>query len=161
MTNPAGLFAVRLESGSVETSGEIYAKGRMRIGDFHETFAAPLSYWTREQYERQWKEAVERVCLLGKDAALITSMRDPISANFIFWWILYREGDHVHVQNHVLFLCETDRTFAEADPYSSICEREVCNDEGVKLSEWTVELDHLRLWLASTTNGLASSLPNN
>ena len=39
-------------------------------------------------------------------SALITSVGEPGTANFVFWWPLYADGETVRVQHHVLFLSE-------------------------------------------------------
>jgi hypothetical protein len=70
-------------------------------------------------------------------------MYDPNTANFIFWWVMYLIGDDVHIQNHVLFLDELERSFDENDLYSFIPERETQNEEGESVSEWVVGLSSI------------------
>ena len=40
----------------------------------------------------------------------MTSMYDPETANFLFTWVIYREGPALFVQNHMLFIDQTRRT---------------------------------------------------
>lgn len=118
--------------------------GRIRIGDFSELFRASLSYWSISDYLKQWEEGLYRLLFEHKQSCLVTSMYNPAVANFIFWWVLYPEGDTVHIQNHVLFLNELDTTFSLDNLYDYVSPREILSEDGNKLSEWSIGTEAIR-----------------
>lgn len=62
----------------------------------------PLNWWTIKEYEKQWKEGLERIKSHDK-SCLVVSIYDPIQEPQVEWWILYKEGNKIFVQNHRLF----------------------------------------------------------
>jgi hypothetical protein len=140
-------FSITLSDSRLEAHGDSMAPGALKLGDFQEDFLASLSYWNPAAYRSQWQEASERL-VEGKDRpALITSMHDPRTANFIVWWPLYRDGDSVHVHNQILFLDELVQPFDESDLYRAVPPRETKTDEGDPISEWTVRLSNIEEFL--------------
>jgi hypothetical protein len=137
-------FSIDIESNKIEVSDDLVLPGSIRIGELKEGFHASLSYWSRADYISQWKVALDRLLRGEKRSALITSMYDPQTANFVFWWVMYLIEDLVHIQNHVLFLSDLNEPFDEDDIYASIPERETRTEEGESISEWTVELSAIR-----------------
>jgi hypothetical protein len=136
-------FSIRLSDNMFDSEGDSVSSGSIKIGNFEEAFQASLSYWDRSRYLSQWKEALNRLLSGERSSAIITTMYDPNTANFIFWWVMYLIGDDVHIQNHVLFLDELERSFDENDLYSFIPERETQNEEGESVSEWVVGLSSI------------------
>ncbi len=121
------------------------ARGSLVLGDFSEQFDSDLSYWSVADYRRHWREALQRA-LDDQISALITSVSDPTSANFIFWWPLYPGGDVVRVQNHVLFLSEHP-DFALARWYDVVPPRAEVNEDGDRVSEWSVSKESVKACL--------------
>jgi hypothetical protein len=117
------------------------AIGEIRLNDFVEQFEAPLTFWTVEDYERQWARGLRRISEGSAKSCLITAMYDPTVANFIIWWPIYRELDHAVVQNQVLFMKKLKGTFDVQDPYRSIDERVSITEDGEPISEWIVSID--------------------
>lgn len=133
-------FSIKLADGDKYLDNELVAVGNIQIGSFNEEFQASLSYWSRENYQTQWMDAVYKL-INGEDkVALITSMYPPKTANFIIWWMMYRIGENVHVQNQVLFLDELDKDFEEENVYQFIPERETVTEDGDVISEWIISL---------------------
>jgi hypothetical protein len=138
-----GNFFIKLSENIFESEGDSVSLGSLKIGSFEEEFYASQSYWNRKQYISQWQEALERL-LKGKDkTAIITSIYDPKTANFLFWWVIYLIGNNVHVQNHVLFLEDLDERFDENEPYKFIPEREIQTEEGEQISEWIIDIEDI------------------
>lgn len=133
-------FSLGLGDKELKYEGDLVALGALEIGGGKEQFYASLSYWDREDYLCQWQYGVSRILSGYKKSAIVTSMYDPSSANFIFWWVMYLIGDNVHIQNHVLFLDELIVPFDESNIYSSIPEREIITDEGERISEWIIDV---------------------
>lgn len=123
------------------------------LGAFTEEFVVPLDYWSEDKYRRSWANAITQA-ILGPSSCLITSLSDPDNANFIVWWLLYKEHDLVFVQNQLLFLNTIDGGFDPWNPYSHIPPRDVQSEEGVMVSEWIITvneiiffMDKARLWV--------------
>ncbi len=107
----------------------------------------PIAYWSPDDYQRQWREGVRRILAGEPRSGLITSLYDPATARFIEWWPLFRDGDVVFVQNHLLFLDKLHGPFDPNDPYRHVRERRIVNDEGVRISEWRTTVEALRRFL--------------
>jgi hypothetical protein len=121
------------------------ALGEITLDDFVETFDIPLTFWSAARYERQWREGIDRLLKGAARSCLITSMLDPRSEAFGDWWKLYREGDHVLVQNQMLLTEVYGKNFDPDEPYRSIPERLPFNAEGTPISEWCLEFNKIVL----------------
>jgi hypothetical protein len=85
-------------------------------------------------------------------SAFITTMYDPTTANFIFWWVMYLVGNDVYIQNHVLFMDELDEPFDESDFIKFVPERETVTEDGEPISEWKVSIEDIRQALVTIEN---------
>lgn len=137
-------FCIEFIPGEISTfsNGEKAKNARISIGSFNEVFSVPLSYWTEKEYEQQWIAGLDRI-VLESTSCFVTGMRDPENANFIFIWSMYREGEMVYFQNNILFLDELGEPFDESNIYRYIPSRETINDEGEKISEWSLQLTEM------------------
>lgn len=142
-------FSIRLlpEPTPEHESDEKVSWGEITIGPFRERFLSPLSYWSAADYERHWRQAAARIVQSPAPSCLITSMRDPAMANFIFWWVMYRAGDTVLVQNQILFLDNLSPPFDPDDPFSSISERRTVSEDGEEISEWSIPIKDVESFL--------------
>lgn len=112
--------------------------GAIRIGDFEERFESSVEFWAPERYESQWAEALGRLSVKTPKSCLITSIADPTSANFLFWWPMYLIGQEIHFQNHLLFFSEIKGAFDPTNPYVHIPERTILSEGGEPVSEWVL-----------------------
>ena len=133
------MFALTLDSTD--------AHARIVIGDFSERFSADLSYWSPRQYRQQWKRALDRA-LGGKPSALITSVSNPATMNYLFWWPLYPNAGTIHVQNHVLFISEHPE-FDLSRWTEFVPLRITKNEDGDTVSEWTTSEESVSDFLDS------------
>jgi hypothetical protein len=145
------------EPVSEGATGSEAVYGRIRIGDYQETFITSLSFWNRPQYERHWATALQRI-VGGKDrSALITSCVEPpldvTSDDFLVWWPLYRDGDTGYVQNQLLFFKQLSSPFSLDRAWESVRERQVVNVEGSQISEWITNVQNIRDYLNRTGAG--------
>ncbi len=140
-------FSINLTDREFVDGEEIFMVGEIQIGEFHETFISSLSYWTKINYLTQWKIALTRICNGNDKSCFVTSMLDPSSADFIFLWVLYLDGNIVHLQNQILFLDQLDKPFSELNLYEFISIRETISDEGDKISEWDVNINDIKEYL--------------
>jgi hypothetical protein len=150
-------FSIKLQTPTEDECGYKECRGVIAMGDFQETFIAPLEYWSVEDYQRHWKVALERA-LKHKDSCLITSLYDPQTANFIWWWILYNHNDKVIIQNQGLLLDTLSRPFTPDAPYSFIPRYESESEEGEKYSEWVVPIRDIEVFLAEYENRCLSEI---
>ena len=79
-----------------------YIIGRIFINDFYENIEMPVRYWEAEDYERQWKEGLERLKYHDR-SCLVAQIYDPHKGLYIDWWLLYKEGSKIFIRNEVLF----------------------------------------------------------
>lgn len=129
--------------------GEQILEGTLVIGDFTEDFHASTSYWDRKKYLSQWRRGLEAIRDGSEKSAVITDMYDPATANFIFWWVMYRLGGDIYIQNHVLFMEDLDKPFSERNLHEFIPERDTVTEEGEPISEWKVSLTDVQQALTS------------
>jgi len=144
-------------------SGDIACYGEITLGSFHERFQSTLFFWSISDYRKQWVHAIERIINADNStSALITELRDPVLADEVIgrWWVLYREGENVYVQNQLIFRKYLTGEFNPLDPYAHIPKRETETDEGDKISEWEVKLHDMREFLKSQKTFLKQILPN-
>src|SRR5688572_20025050 len=85
--------------------------GLLIIDSYVERFVVATDYWDVTRYRLHWRQAITRIVQQSVTSALITSMYDPSVANFIYWWPMYRLGDTVVFQNHILFFNELQTHF--------------------------------------------------
>ena len=141
-------FAIELrtqrEAGEKD-GGPAEASGTIVIGDFTETFRVPLGFWDESGYRRSWRQAFD---VLDSDphatSCLVTSMTDPASSNFLVCWPMYRDGEHVYVQNAIIFPGQAGEGFDSAAPWGCLEPRRGTDEDGNKVSEWTTSMDSLR-----------------
>ena len=110
--------------------------GEITIGGFDEVFESSLAFWSKNEYEVQWKDALARIVKGSRTSCLITTMNDPRRARFLTWWPLYRDGYNVIVQNHLFFIKDAKGQFDPQRPYSFVKEYERINRDGQEISEW-------------------------
>ena len=70
-------------------------EGEIRLGDYRETFLAALDPWGRQDYERHWIEAAQRL-IRGSDRTAFVTLA------FQFRWVMWRDGTSLVAQEHLL-----------------------------------------------------------
>jgi hypothetical protein len=142
------VFAIELQSpreAGDENDGSVDAFGSITIGDFRETFRAPLGFWKESDYRRSWRQAFGVLSAdLHSTSCLMTAMTDPENSNFLTCWPMYREGENVYIQNAIIFLDEIEGAFDPAAPWDYVAPRSGIDEDGNKISEWTTSMDSLR-----------------
>lgn len=116
--------------------------GRTELGSEAEHFLAPIDRWQRFDYERQWIEAARRLLRPEARAGFFTSA-------FHRWWVMWREGEEVIVQEHLL-IPEQLATITDwrAAPYQLIEDRRSANEDGMPISEWLLNVADIKGFLA-------------
>ena len=119
--------------------------GRIELGaELRERFVAPIGWWTREDYERQWVEGARRLVEGARESAFV------VEAGRL-WWTAWREGETVVLQQRLLLVEEELAPAWTADaahlPYALVGERCSQSEEGADVSEWRVPLVAMRSFL--------------
>lgn len=129
--------------------------GEIRIGSFRERFLSAVTFWSEARYEQQWIEAAKRILTDGK-TALMSSVTEPASTNFVRWWAMYRDGETIVVQEQLCFLDKLTEQFDPEAVERFVSPRETISEDGEKISEWTTTVSAMRAFLdrrSPTTSG--------
>jgi len=139
------MFKIKIiDSTPIVLDGIPCANGEIQIGDFLETFPMSLEWWTLQEYQQQWKEGIERITT-HKRSCLITYIQNLKEYPWVDMWVLYKDQDKVHIQNHIFFGKSFVRqlirkVFTRQTCYEFIRPRRIVSSDGTKLSEWTIDL---------------------
>lgn len=123
--------------------------GIIKIGNFEEKFIAPTSWWSCKDYEKQWKEGLERIYTHDFSCLITVAQLSP-KAPLVDRWILYKEHDIVYVQNDLVFGNFYRETFNE-EPfnlktcYKYVEPRELKDENGRGPAEWSFKLKDLNI----------------
>lgn len=121
--------------------------GKIVLGNYVEHFESSLSYWNMEDYKNHWKNALNKIACESNKSCLITSIYDPSSSNFLYWWPIYREGSSIFFQNQILFLKKLRPKFDPYNPCSSVPARNTINEDGHIISEWELSIEEILEYL--------------
>jgi len=134
-----------MKNFSINTVGRArkgFCKGQICIGKYKEDFEMALDFWSLDEYRQQLHEGLERL----KDhnqSCLITNF-ETTRTPMIDWWILYKVGSTVYVQNELIagdclqtFLNRGE--FNRETCYDFIEPRQTVTEDGEKISEWSFE----------------------
>ena len=140
-------FAIRFLANEEKLPAPATRYGEITIGSFREAFLSDLTFWDEPMYERHWRASLAHV-LSREKAALITSIADPSTANFIRWWAMYREADQIAFQEQLLFLDELAVPFNPHETEKYMRPRVRYSDDGNEISEWYASVETLKETLA-------------
>jgi hypothetical protein len=119
------------------------------LGDFEEHFFSSMEYWREPDYERQWMEGLERILTGATRSCLITSIGHPEASTGLWWWILYRSGNRIHVQNAMCFFAQLREAFDPSNPYAAVPSRTVVTEDGDPISEWIITIGEVAQFVGS------------
>jgi hypothetical protein len=141
------MFDIKFDETEKSTSVDPnLSMGKITLGTFSERFEIVLEFWSKSDYELQWIDGVRRILEGSPISNLITSLTNPITANFIVWWPMYGEDSVCVFQNQVLFMDQLSDSFDIDDPYQSVGDRNQISEDGDRISEWVVPLDEMEQW---------------
>jgi hypothetical protein len=119
------------------------ALGEIALDDFVERFEAPRTFWDTDRYESQWRQGIAQLLDGASKSCLITSILEPGYEHFGTWWVFYRDGPRVLVQNHLLLLNVIASDFDPDQPYASIRDRISLSADGEPISGWYLNFDDI------------------
>jgi hypothetical protein len=85
-------------------------------------------------------------------SCLISSITDPGTANFIFCWPIYRDGEDVYVQSSIIFLDGLEEQFNPQEPWRYVEVRSLVDEDGNQISEWSTTISQVR-WFRESLGG--------
>lgn len=125
-------------TGETAAEDRSVAVGMIRLGGRREFFRAVVGFWTIEENQESWVAMLRRLVAGAKISCLLTSVSNPAEAEFFTAWPLYRYGDDVYVQNHLVFADELDHDFDPDAPWESIEPHRRIDEDGDRISEWRI-----------------------
>ncbi|WP_434645514.1 hypothetical protein [Achromobacter piechaudii] len=131
-------FSISLGEDVLMEFNEPVLRGEIKIDGYVENFFVPTEYWSRKEYLNSWKNSLRQGLREGSHAVLLTSMRDPQVSDFIFYWVIFIEGDQAYIQNRIFFLEEISQPFDPEKINSYVSGRAEFNEDGIEISQWTV-----------------------
>lgn len=136
-----------IDKNIAESYGIPCCIGEITIGDFKETFEMPLEFWTMDDYQTQWKNGIAHI-KTHEQSCLVAEIQDPQKNPRASLWVLYKDNNTVHIQNHLLFgkrfaKMLKQQPFILENCYTFITPRETSSNEGIEISEWNINLDEI------------------
>lgn len=136
------VFEIRVVTPAVTgADGWVHAGGVLRVAAVSLPFIVDLSVWRISDYERQWRAAIDRVARGAPATALVTGYAGRDSRPHSMW-ALWRDGDFVYVQPHIVMSDVSDPPFNPRAPEAHVGAR-LGPEHGLPIAEWRVELVHL------------------
>jgi hypothetical protein len=136
------VFQIRVVTPEVSTAeGRRHAGGMLRLGSTVLPFIIDLTAWRIADYERQWHHAIDRLARGAPATALLTGYAGQGPGPHSMWAV-WREGDFVYVQPHVVADEGLDAPFDPVAPDAHVGPR-VGPEHGLPIAEWRVELLYL------------------
>lgn len=138
-------FSIKIIDPQIRKYYRTYCIGEIQVADLQETFEMPLKYWSQNDYKQQWKNAIKRI-VTHEQSCFVIELELTKTAPRANLWILYKDGDIVHMQNKILFGLRfinmlKKEPFTMETCYNFIRPRRTKTDDGMKISEWNIELE--------------------
>ena len=141
------MFDIYFEDGdpvAYDDEGWLGMQGTTLLGDLRETFIAPLGWWSRSTYQRQWLDGATRL-LEGQSRSAF------VLAPARLWWTAWLDDETVRLQQQLLVSSEIAEAWARSPspvPYELVSERREFSSDGDPISEWQVTVPDLREFIA-------------
>jgi hypothetical protein len=122
-----------------ETSGWPQAEAELQLGAQRIAFLVDLRYWSRPDYESQWRAGIARLARGGRrSCALMMAYRGPLRVPHIMW-ALWREGGDVYIQEQSVLSSDLKGAFDPRQAHAHVGERIRAVENGLPISEYRVE----------------------
>ena len=145
------MFSIQFDPTSLSPGnpGE-YARGFIdfRPVDRQQYFTSSLYQWNLQEYQKHWLEAIRRIVDGQESSVLITDLPKLTRRNLIDTWPMWRFGETVKFQEHLLILRNLSGPFDPANPYVHVGDYNGETDEdGHRSSEWEVSVSDIAAFL--------------
>ncbi len=121
--------------------------GRIRVGRFTERFELACGYWTPQDYQLKWREALLRLVEGASYACLMTRMSPPGEEAIRMAWVLCRSKDTVFVQQWVWVPYEHPIRFDDDEQVIELEPRATHSEDGEPISEWRTTVEAVKAFL--------------
>lgn len=133
-------FSIRVESKEP-------ALGRIRIGEFSESFDLNCSLWSCGDYRQSWATELERLLLGSRSVAVLWTWRCPAPMVGIQRaWSCFKDGHRVIIQER-LFVPDAHDADLDGDGELIDRPREKVNEYGNPISQWVTTVDAIEAFL--------------
>lgn len=133
-------FSIRVESDDP-------AVGRIRIGDFVESFDLNCSLWSCADYQRSWSMELQRLVGGSRPVVVLWTWRCPVpSVGTQRGWICFLEGSHVFIQER-LFVPDAHDADLDDDGNLIARPREEVSEDGSPISQWETTVGAIESFL--------------
>ena len=132
---------------SVIASGDdSFAECEIIIGDHKERVPLITTFWSSNQYESQWREALHNLVLGVVDKCILIIDIQPLNISAgINFWVLFREDEIVYFQERILFSRPSDLIGASKVAEMLIDPRiQGTPEEQAEVSEWQLPFEELK-----------------
>lgn len=114
--------------------------GSITIDDFCEIFYMSPSKWSKEDYQKQWNLAFEKL-IKKENCCFIVNIQDL----FIEMWALYVDGSNIYIQNYLITdeyykKLVGDKLLTPETSFNFIPRRETITQDGYPISEWHLKI---------------------
>lgn len=133
------MFEITFTNKNIQYGTSIYNLAYIVINDYKESLKIPIGYWNKSDYIKSWVTMLEDGLNNQTASMLVTSMHEPSTMNFFSSWILYYENESVFIQEKINFLDDI-KNFNLESLNLYIPNREVVNEDGLKISEWKTDI---------------------
>ncbi|HRN78126.1 MAG TPA: hypothetical protein PLU71_02720 [Candidatus Dependentiae bacterium] len=120
-----------------------WATGEIKIDGYRQILHISLKWWTVEDYKDQWQKGLQRIYNYDK-SCLISNVGNVSGRPSIDWWLLYKIGETIHVQNRFLFADEYQEIvgknqFTPETCFNYIPDRQTHEDDGEEIPELIIK----------------------
>lgn len=134
-----------IDKKSKGNQGFVARKGQIKISNYTESFEPSFDWWTLDDYERQWKEGIERL-KNNAQSCLVATVFDPRIKPWIEWYVMYKVNNQIHIRPQAIFGQNyRDRVgikaFTPDTCYDFIPLLQGSGSGTQKISEWIVAFD--------------------
>jgi len=123
------------------------APGLLVMAGRSERFISNLALWDKNDYESHWRRELKSIIDGKNRVAIITCYNDPAHSTEMEIWPAYRDDGMVRMQNHLLSYIDLPQGFAVSEVSSYLEDRQVIDEDGNKLSEWSVTIRDIEEFL--------------
>jgi hypothetical protein len=131
--------------------------GLIVLGNTLHGFCANLGNWEKATYEQHWLRELRSLVEGRQRVALIVDFYDEHTNCEI--WAFFRVDERVYVQNRLFFGGLLPLRFPIRQISDFLDERETLSAEGHAISEWTLSIRDIELFLRRAKTPLISHIP--
>ena len=131
--------------------------GLIILGNTLQGFSANLGRWEKTTYEQQWLRELRSLVEGRERVALIVDFYDENTNLEI--WTFFRVDELVYVQNQLFFGTLLPLQFPILQISDFLTEHESLSSDGHAISEWTISIRDIELFLRRVKIPLISHIP--